>query len=76
MLGVLSVAYAILPFDFVPDVLPIVGWLDDIGFLAVAFGFIARDMARNAKQPEHPVGEAGEQVPPGEQVIDATPDSR
>ncbi len=69
MLGVLSVAYAILPFDFVPDVLPIVGWLDDIGFLAVAFGFIARDMAKNSKLPP-------EQVPPGAQVIDATPESR
>ncbi len=59
MLGVLSVAYAILPFDLVPDVMPVIGWLDDVGFLTVAFGFIARDMAKHAKD-----------APPAEQVVD------
>ncbi len=59
MLGVLSVAYAILPFDLIPDVVPVLGWLDDVGFLAVAFGFIARDMAKHAKD-----------APPADQVID------
>ena len=60
LLGVLAVAYAILPFDFIPDVVPLIGWLDDVGFLAVAFTFIARDMAKVAKEQ-----------PPAEVVIDA-----
>ncbi len=59
MLGVMSVAYAILPFDLIPDVMPVIGWLDDVGFLAVAFGFIARDMAKHAQE-----------APPADQVID------
>lgn len=62
LLGVLSVAYAILPFDLIPDVIPVLGWLDDLGFLAVAFAFIAHDMARHAKQ-----------VPPADLVVDAAP---
>lgn len=61
MLGVMSVAYAILPFDLIPDVMPVIGWLDDVGFLAVAFGFIARDMAKHAQE-----------APPADQVIDVS----
>ena len=76
MLGVFSVVYAILPVDFIPDVLPMVGWLDDIGFLAVAFAFIARDMAKNAKlDAEQPLN-GTENMPPSDQVIDVSPHSR
>ena len=52
VLGVLAVIYAIVPLDAVPDVIPVFGWLDDIGFLGLAAGLIWRDMARHAKEPE------------------------
>lgn len=59
VLGVLAVLYAVLPIDAVPDVVPVFGWLDDLGVLGVAFGLIARDMAKHAKeQREAPVVEA------------------
>ena len=51
LLGLLAVVYAVLPVDLIPDVIPVFGWLDDVGILTVAFGFIAHDMARHAKQP-------------------------
>lgn len=73
LLGVLSVAYAILPFDIIPDVVPVIGWLDDLGFLAIAFAFIARDMAKHAKLPPE---EAQSQLPPSERIIDGSAQSR
>lgn len=49
-LGVLAVVYAVMPIDLVPDVVPLFGWLDDVGVLAAAFTFIARDMSQHAKR--------------------------
>ncbi len=33
---ILSVVYLVFPFDLVPDLLPLVGWLDDLGGLTIA----------------------------------------
>ncbi|MBR5895428.1 MAG: DUF1232 domain-containing protein [Akkermansia sp.] len=33
LLAVLAVLYVLSPFDVLPDWLPLVGWLDDIGVL-------------------------------------------
>jgi len=50
-----AVAYFILPFDFVPDMLPILGFTDDAAILATAIRMVAghitqahRDAARAA----------------------------
>jgi len=41
-LGVgLAVLYLIWPIDLLPDLVPFFGWLDDIGFGAVAAGYLA-----------------------------------
>jgi uncharacterized membrane protein YkvA (DUF1232 family) len=50
-----AIAYFILPFDFVPDVLPVLGFTDDAAVLATAIRIVAghitpdhRDAARAA----------------------------
>ena len=50
-----AIAYFVLPFDFVPDILPFLGFADDAAVLATAFRMVAthitpehRDAARTA----------------------------
>lgn len=30
---VLGILYVLSPIDFIPDVIPVIGWLDDIGVI-------------------------------------------
>ncbi len=46
-----AVAYAVFPFDAVPDTIPVLGWLDDIGLLAMAASAVWRDVKRHAALP-------------------------
>jgi uncharacterized membrane protein YkvA (DUF1232 family) len=46
LLAVLALAYAVFPVDLIPDAIPVLGWLDDVGVLTVAFGLLARDLPR------------------------------
>jgi len=43
-----AIAYFILPFDFVPDVMPILGFTDDAAILATAIRMVASHIT-----PEH-----------------------
>ena len=43
-----AIAYFILPFDFVPDMLPILGFTDDAAILATAIRMVASHI-----KPEH-----------------------
>jgi uncharacterized membrane protein YkvA (DUF1232 family) len=60
-----AIAYFILPFDFVPDMLPIIGFTDDAAILATALRMVAthitpahRDAARAAMARGLDVGKA------------------
>src|SRR3954454_398402 len=43
-----AIAYFILPFDFIPDMMPILGFTDDAAVLATALRLVASHM-----RPEH-----------------------
>ena len=43
-----AIAYFILPFDFVPDMLPVLGFTDDAAVLATAIRLVASHIT-----PEH-----------------------
>jgi len=47
----LTVAYVIMPVDAIPDVAPVLGWLDDLGMIAIALGYIMK-VTRRYKAPE------------------------
>jgi uncharacterized membrane protein YkvA (DUF1232 family) len=49
-----TIAYVVWPVDFIPDVIPIVGWLDDLGLATVAMGYLARVAARYREEARHP----------------------
>ena len=53
--GVAALAYLVLPIDAVPDVIPMVGWLDDIGVLSAAAMFVTREVKKHAAQAGAPV---------------------
>jgi uncharacterized membrane protein YkvA (DUF1232 family) len=42
LLFLLAALYVVLPVDAVPDVVPVFGWLDDLGVAALAVAFLLR----------------------------------
>lgn len=45
--GVLAVVYFLSPVDAVPDFIPVLGWLDDLGVLSAAALFMVREVQRH-----------------------------
>jgi uncharacterized membrane protein YkvA (DUF1232 family) len=43
---VLAVVYIIWPIDLIPDFVPIIGWLDDIGITALAVAYLLHTASR------------------------------
>ena len=61
LVGVAAVAYLVWPFDLIPDFIPVIGWLDDVGVLTAAALFLVRDVRLHEQRyPELPIAE----VPP------------
>ena len=48
LLGVGALLYVVLPVDVVPDFIPVIGWLDDLGVVTMVTAFLWRDINRRA----------------------------
>ncbi len=55
-----AILYAVWPFDVLPDVAPVVGWLDDIMIFVGALSLLLNARPRSKE--------------PGGKIIDITPD--
>jgi len=68
-----AMAYVLSPIDFVPDLVPLLGWLDDVGVVGAALAFFARDVAKHSSTPQSMPGVSDEQSGAGVQIVDAAP---
>ncbi len=50
-LGLFAVAYFVFPVDLVPDFLPLLGWLDDVGVLYAAGRFMLSELEAYTPTP-------------------------
>lgn len=74
LIPVLAAGYVISPLDFVPDVLPVVGQLDDLGIIFIALeGFLRLAPAEAVDFHRAAVAEGRRfgPMPPDGEVIDA-----
>jgi uncharacterized membrane protein YkvA (DUF1232 family) len=67
--GVFAVLYFVMPLDALPDVVPILGWLDDVGVLSAAAYFMVREVQRYQPEGEpaawpQPVADGRTDAPP------------
>jgi uncharacterized membrane protein YkvA (DUF1232 family) len=53
-IGVLAVLYFLSPVDVIPDVLPVLGWLDDLGVLSAVAFYMVRQVQQYRPEWEAP----------------------
>lgn len=59
-----AIVYVLMPFDVVPDVAPLLGWLDDAMFLVGALSLLFGS-APKAPTPAGPIIDVTPEPPPG-----------
>ena len=59
---VLAVPYLAMPFDLIPDFIPVVGQLDDALLVAAVLGYVARSAGREVIDELWPGSETGLRV--------------
>jgi uncharacterized membrane protein YkvA (DUF1232 family) len=51
LVGLMAVVYFLSPVDAIPDFIPIVGWLDDLGVLSAAAFWMVRQVKQYRPEP-------------------------
>jgi uncharacterized membrane protein YkvA (DUF1232 family) len=44
-----AVVYALWPLDAIPDTIPVLGWLDDLGLMSLALAAVWGDVKRHSE---------------------------
>ncbi len=57
-----SLLYAVCPLDCIPDAIPVIGWLDDLGILAMALNAIAPAFTGKKELPNETQEELREEI--------------
>lgn len=52
--GIAAAVYVASPIDIVPDVIPILGWMDDLGILGAFAAFMFREVRKHSRELEQP----------------------
>ena len=55
LVGVLAIVYVVSPIDLIPDVIPVIGWLDDVGVIALVATWYLKQITDHATRLRNPV---------------------
>lgn len=47
-----SILYVVWPMDAIADIIPVIGWMDDMGILSLAFSAIITSMATGSRKTD------------------------
>jgi len=47
---IFGVAYLIFPIDLIPDIMPILGWVDDATLITMIGGYVAKTLMASKKK--------------------------
>jgi uncharacterized membrane protein YkvA (DUF1232 family) len=70
LLAVFALIYVIFPVDLLWDVVPILGWIDDVGLSALAFILLARAYKHYRGEAARATSPAA--AAPGPEVVETT----